>query len=329
MPHDKFQALQVVRGAGAQVELVELTYDDLPPGQVLVKVDWSSINYADAASVCGTSNIEAGRKIIPGSDLAGTVAATTCADFAEGDEVLASGIDIGGQSGGAYAGYCRLPPDAVFKKPAGLDARAAMAFGGAGVAAMIAIEAIAALQLDAGAHVLQTSITGGLASVAAALLTKQTYHRHIVAGGKHADYARSFEPHKFILRDSFIGEDAPPPVDTPKWDAVIDTACGALLGRALSQLKPHGLIVCCGATAGASFTATAMPFILRGATVKGAGSYNLARGRKEQLFDQLAANADVLELIKTEEVGLAQIQEAAREVIAGKSLGRVLVKLDG
>ncbi len=121
-----------------------------------------------------------------------------------------------------------------------------MVFGGAGIAAMIAIEAIAALQLSAEANVLQTSITGGMSSVAAALLTKQPYQRHIVAGGKHADYARSFEPHKFILRESFIGEDAPPPVDTPKWDAVIDTACGALLGRALSQLAPHGLVLCCG-----------------------------------------------------------------------------------
>ena len=327
-----FKALQASEGQdGAFVQrVVERDVADLPAGDVLVRVRYSSLNFKDALSASGNRGVTRQFPHTPGIDAAGTVVESAVGEFAVGDEVIVTGYDLGMNTAGGFGQYIRVPAPWLIKRPQGLSLREAMVLGTAGLTAALCVDKLESAGLDPQAGpVLVTGASGGVGSVAVALLSSLGYTVAAATGkAEQAGYLRSLGATQIVTREA-LQEGLEKPMLKERWAGAVDTVGGDILFNVVKSLRYGGSVACCGLTAGVAFKANVMPFILRGVNLLGVDSVELPLVVKASMWDKLSlqwklANLDEL----SREISLDALPEAIAAILAGKQVGRLLVNLD-
>jgi alcohol dehydrogenase len=327
-----FKALRVSEeSAGVYSQrIVERQLDELPAGDVLIRVQYSSLNFKDALSASGNRGVTKRYPHTPGIDAAGVVTESAVGEFAPGDEVLVTGYDLGMNTPGGFGQYIRVPAAWVIKRPKGLSLRETMLLGTAGLTAGLCIDKLeqAGLTTDAG-PVLVTGATGGVGSIAVALLARLGYSVAASTGkAEQGEFLRQLGAQQIVTR-SELQEGADKPMLKEHWAAAVDTVGGDILFNVVKSLRYGGSVACCGLTAGTGFKGSVLPFILRGVNLLGVDSVELPLVVKASMWDKLSVqwrlgNLDSL----VHEIGLEQLPDAIGRILAGKLVGRVLVRLD-
>lgn len=324
-----YQALWVTETPQFQQSVVERSMDDLPEGEVLIRVRYSSLNYKDALSATGNRGVTRTFPHTPGIDAAGVVEHSSVTEFAAGDEVIVTGYDLGMNTYGGMAQYIRVPAAWVIKRPAGLSLRESMILGTAGLTAALCVDKLlrAGLTADAGS-VLVTGATGGVGSIAIVLLKQLGFHVTAVTGkAEQAEFLRQLGAQTVIGREELTaGTDKA--LLKPQWAGVVDTVGGDILFNAVKALQYGGSAACCGLTAGIDFKASVLPFILRGVNLLGVDSVELPLVNKASMWDKLSLQwkLDLENLVK--EISLKDVPNAIATMLATQQTGRTLVRID-
>ncbi|WP_444815132.1 YhdH/YhfP family quinone oxidoreductase [Stutzerimonas frequens] len=327
-----FKALQVSESEGGRFEtkIVERATDDLPAGEVLIRVRYSSLNFKDALSASGNRGVTRSYPHTPGIDAAGVVASSSVAEFAEGDEVIVTGYDLGMNTAGGFGQYIRVPAAWVIKRPQGLSLRDAMILGTAGLTAALCVDKLEQAGLEPGdAPVLVTGATGGVGSIAVALLASLGYKVAAVTGkADQADFLTRLGATQIVERAA-LQAGVEKALLKEQWNGAVDTVGGDILFNVVKSLQRGASVACCGLTAGTHFQASVLPFILRGVNLLGVDSVEIPLVVKASMWDKLSlqwklANLDEL----AHEINLEQLPEAIELILAGGQVGRVLVRLD-
>lgn len=326
----QFKALLVSENEGAfSAQVTERDTADLPVGDVLIRVQFSSLNYKDALSASGNRGVTRSYPHTPGIDAAGVVAESRVPEFAVGDEVIVTGYDLGMNTAGGFGQYIRVPSAWVIKRPAGLSLREAMLLGTAGLTAGLCVDKLeqAGLTPEAG-PVLVTGATGGVGSVAVALLARLGYSVAAATGKvEQGEFLRQLGAQQIVPR-SELQEGIDKPLLKERWAGAVDTVGGDILFNVVKSLRYGASVACCGLTAGVGFKANVMPFILRGANLLGVDSVELPLVVKASMWDKLSVQWKLGNLESlAEEIGLEQLPKAIEQILAGKMVGRVLVNL--
>jgi acrylyl-CoA reductase (NADPH) len=318
--------------AGFRAEVTELDEGRLPvvdAGSVLVRPEWSTLNYKDALALTNRSPVVRLWPMVPGIDGAGTVLASDHASWAPGDRFVLNGWGVGETHWGCLAQRARLRGDWLVPLPAAFTPRQAMAIGTAGYTAMLCVMALERHGLQpADGEVLVTGATGGVGSVAVALLSRLGY-RVTAATGKaqEADYLRALGAAGVIDRAELAAPGRP--LQKERWAAVVDAVGSHTLANACAQVRYGGAVAACGLAQGADLPATVMPFILRGVALLGVDSVMAPKALRVQAWDRLARDLDPALLERmVEEIGLPQVLEGAQRLMAGQVRGRLLVRID-
>ena len=326
----KFNALQARKNAAGDFEqvIVQREIDELPAGELLIRVQYSSLNYKDALSASGNRGVTKNFPHTPGIDAAGVVESSSVAEFSAGDEVIVTGYDLGMNTSGGLAQYIRIPASWALKRPQGLSLRDAMVLGTAGLTAALCVDKLeqSGLTPDAGT-VLVTGATGGVGSVAVALLTTLGYHVAAATGkAEQADYLMALGAQQIVLRAELM-EGTDKPMLKEQWAGAVDCVGGDILFNVVKSLRYGASAACCGLTAGVDFKGSVLPFILRGVNLLGVDSVELPLVVKASMWDKLSLQWKVnLDALVTQ-VSLEQVPEIVAQMLAGKQVGRVLVDL--
>ena len=326
-----FRALRVERTeAGFSRAVVERDEAELPEGELLIDVAFSSLNYKDALSATGNPGVTRHFPHTPGIDAAGTVLASASDAFAPGDEVIVIGFDLGMNTAGGFGQRIRVPAGWAAKRPAGLSLRESMILGTAGFTAAECVdklERFGALAPEQGA-VLVTGATGGVGSVAVLLLAKLGY-RVVAATGKaeRADWLRGLGAAEVLPRES-LREGSAKPLLAERYAGVVDTVGGEILFNAVKSLRYGGSAALCGLVDSPAIPATVLPFILRHVNLLGVDSVQLPLPEKQRIWDRLAGEWK-LEGLETlvEPLTLDALSGAIDRILEGRMVGRGLVDL--
>jgi len=334
-PPETFRALLAEQdGADVHRSLRELSPDDLPEGDVTVRVGWSSVNYKDALAVSPKGRVAKGYPLVPGIDLAGEVIASDGGGVEPGQSVLVHGHDLGVGHHGGYAEVARVPADWVVPLPDGMSAREAMALGTAGFTAALSVVRLEQNGLspdDASAPVLVLGATGGVGSIAVAILAARGYEVHAATGkADEADFLRSLGASDVLSREETSGE-SDRPMERQRWAGVVDPVGGAATAYALRTTRYGGSVALSGLTGGTSLETTVFPFILRGVSLLGVDSVEAPGDVRRGVWERLATDLrpQGLEDHITREIGLDELDPFLDEVLAGKARGRTVVRIGG
>lgn len=314
--------------AGFSAAVTDTDEAQLPAGDVLVQVDYSSLNYKDGLAITNKGPVVRSWPMVAGIDGAGTVLESTHAGWKPGDRFVHNGWGLGETRWGLMAERARLQGDWLVRLPAAFRTRQAMAIGTAGYTAMLSVLALEAhgIKPDAG-EVLVTGATGGVGSVAVALLGKLGY-TVVAATGKAGEEAYLKQLGAGSVIDRAELSTPGKPLQKERWAAVVDAVGSHTLANACAQTRYGGVVTACGLAQGADFPATVMPFILRGVTLAGIDSVMAPLARRQQAWDRLATDLDAAKLESmVEEVPLARAAEKAADLISGKVRGRIVVKI--
>jgi len=324
-----FQSLQLNKSdAGFSAAIMDIDEAQLPAGDVLVQVEYSTLNYKDGLAITNKSPVVRSWPMVAGIDGAGTVLESTHSDWKAGDRFVHNGWGLGETRWGLMAERARLQGDWLVKLPAAFTPRQAMAVGTAGYTAMLSVLALEqhGVKPDAG-EVLVTGATGGVGSVAVALLGKLGY-TVVAATGKASEeaYLKQLGASSIIDRAELSAPGKP--LQKERWAAVVDAVGSHTLANACAQTRYGGVVTACGLAQGPDFPATVMPFILRGVTLAGIDSVMAPLAKRQQAWERLARDLDPAKLeAMVEEVPLARAAEKAADLMAGKVRGRVVVKI--
>lgn len=326
-----FKALQTSENAQGEFEsrIVERQIDDLPAGEVLIRVRYSSLNYKDALSASGNRGVTRSFPHTPGIDAAGTVAQSSVGEFAEGDEVIVTGYDLGMNTAGGFGQYIRVPAAWVIKRPHGLSLREAMVLGTAGLTAALCVDKLEQAGLEPGeAPVLVTGATGGVGSIAVALLAKLGYKVAAVTGkADQAEFLTRLGATQIVER-SVLQAGVEKPMLKEQWAGAVDTVGGDILFNVVKSLQRGASVACCGLTAGTHFQANVLPFILRGVNLLGVDSVEIPLVAKASMWDKLSVQWKLTELdALTHEITLQELPEAISRMLAAQQVGRIVVRL--
>ena len=311
----------------AGVESVAL--DALSPGEVVIKVAYSSVNYKDALAGTGKGKILREPVLNGGIDVAGYVVQSSDAAFKEGDQVLCTGCGLSETRDGGYAEYARLDAKWTIPLPTGLTLRESMVLGTAGFTAALALyRMLQNAQTPELGPIVVTGATGGVGSLAIDILTRAGFEAHAISGKlEHFDDLISFGAKQCISRhDLHWGQR---PLETARWAGAIDNIGGDMLAGLTRVIQPFGNIASCGLAASPALATTVMPFILRGVSLLGISSVDTARKIRDEVWEHLASDWKPahLQRIATREVGLDGLHEIFEVMLAGSSFGRTVVKL--
>ena len=327
-----FRAFVVDKPAGGPFTrgLRELQTSDLPPGEVTVRVTWSSVNFKDGLAAREDGRVARSYPLVPGIDLAGEVAASDDPAFPVGTAVLANGYEIGTARHGGYADLARIPSGWVVPLPDGLDARDAMAIGTAGFTAAMSVAALEDHGLRPGAGpVLVTGASGGVGSTAIAILASRG-HEVWAATGKADEQTRlrALGASGFLSRDEVTAPGRP--LDSARWAGAVDTVGSATLPYVLRTLRIGAAVASSGNASGAELNTTVFPFILRGVSLLGMDSANMAIEPRRALWGRLAADLRPRGIDDgVTEVNLETLEPALDTIVAGQARGRWVVRVAG
>jgi putative YhdH/YhfP family quinone oxidoreductase len=328
---DKFKAYRIEQlDKGVRAQFVECALEELDPGEVVVRVAYSDINYKDALAATGKGRILLRPACIGGIDFSGTVISSGDGRFAKGDAVLATGFDIGVKHHGGYAEYARVPADWLVKIPQGMTLWEAMAFGTAGFTAGLAIVRMEANGLKpANGPVVVSGATGGVGSIAINALAGLGYQVTALTGkANEAEYLKRIGAAEVKLR-SDLDLSKIKPLDRAIWAGAVDNLGGEVLAWMASTMKVGGAIASIGLAASHSLNTTVMPFILRGVSLLGVDSVNCPMPLRQEVWRRLATDLRprmLKEMART--IAFGELPAAFGAFVAGQARGRVVVDLN-
>ncbi|MGL4611705.1 MAG: YhdH/YhfP family quinone oxidoreductase [Trueperaceae bacterium] len=321
-----FKAFRVEEKAGAYVrEVKDVPFDTLPNNAVTIRVTYSALNYKDALSASGNPGVTKVYPHTPGIDAAGVVTDSRDTRFNVGDEVLVTSYDLGMNTAGGFAQYIRVPAEWVVLLPEGLTLREAMMLGTAGLTAAMCIEALEKNSLTS--PVLVTGSSGGVGSVAVALLAKLGYDVIASTGsGESHDLLKKLGAKQIIERSEF-SQVTEKPMLKPLYGGAVDTVGGDTLVNVVKSLQPGSSVAACGLVGGANLNLTIYPFILRNVNLLGMDSQNYPMAKRAALWQKLATDWKVNLEPLTTEIGLEGLDTTITQILQGKTKGHVLVKI--
>ena len=326
---ETFRAL-VVDQADDRVtaDIRELRIDELPAGELLIRVHYSGVNYKDALACSQGGNVVKRYPFVPGIDLAGVVAHSESPDFRPGDEVFATGYELGVTHEGGYGGYARIPAAWALHAPRGLSLKETMMLGTAGLTAAMSVAALQdnGIGPDAGPIVV-TGASGGVGSLAVGMLAKLGYEVAASTGKPDmAELLRKLGASEVIDRAAALG-DSPRPLQKQLWAGAVDSVGGSTLASILSRLRYGGVAAASGLTGGTQLATTVLPFILRGVRLIGIDSVYAGMELRQRLWERMAAayRIDALDSLCSV-IPLCGVPDAVRTALAGGARGRVIVE---
>jgi putative YhdH/YhfP family quinone oxidoreductase len=328
MAPETFKALLVEQtSAGFTRRIANLSQDDLPAGDVLIRVHYSSLNYKDALSATGHPGVSKKFPHVPGVDAAGEVISSDVFSFQPGNSVIVLGFDLGMNTWGGFAEYIRVPAAWVMPLPQGMTRRESMMFGTAGFTAALSVDALVRQGVEPGSgEVLVTGATGGVGSLAVAILAKLGYSVVAVTGkpDQH-DYLRSLGAATIVPRDE-VDDRSDKPLLKGRWAGVVDTVGGNTLASVLKATRYGGCVTACGLVGGNDLITTVYPFILRGVSLVGIDSVNCPMSTRVRLWEKLAGEWKPPQLDAIASViSLEQVSAAIDRILAGQVTGRIVV----
>jgi acrylyl-CoA reductase (NADPH) len=323
-----FRALLATQVEGkTHVGFQETSVDQLPPGDVLVKVSYSSLNYKDGLCVTGKPGVMRSFPMVPGIDLAGTVVDSATPDFVAGDSVILTGGGLAETQWGGYAEYAKVRKDFLVNLPAGLSSKRAMAIGTAGFTAMQCVIALEKAGVTPGGkEVVVTGAGGGVGSVAVAVLAKLGYK--VVASTGRAethDYLKGLGAAEVIDRNVLSAE-SKRPLEAERFAGAIDTVGGTTLAGVLRSIAYRGAVAACGLAGGTNLPTTVLPFILRGVSLIGIDSVRAPQDERAKVWSRLATDLPLQVLDSMTEVKpLSDIVALGEQILSGQIRGRVVI----
>jgi acrylyl-CoA reductase (NADPH) len=302
---------------------------DLPKGDVLIKVHYSSLNYKDALSAVGNKGVTRRYPHTPGIDAAGTVEESQAPDFKPGDEVLVTGYDLGMNTAGGFGQYVRVPSAWIVPIPANLSLKTCMIYGTAGFTAGLSLDKL----MEAGVapedgEILVTGASGGVGSMAVALLAHCGYNVVAVSGKPQAVEMLTALGARKVLGREEVTDTTGRPLLIQRWAACVDTVGGDVLSYALRSTHSHGVVTCCGNVASAELNITVYPFILRGVTLIGIDSATTEMPLRRKIWNNFAGpwrlpNLDLF----SSTIELTELDAHIEKILAGGQVGRRVVHL--
>ncbi len=307
-----------------------ISLDDLPDGDVVVAVDYSTVNYKDGLCIGPGGGLVRNYPHVPGIDFAGTVETSNDPRYKAGDKVVLTGWRVGEVHWGGYAQKARVKADWLVPLPAGLTTRQAMAVGTAGFTAMLAVMALQDHGLTAGSGpVLVTGAAGGVGSVATAILANLGHEVAAVTGRPEtADYLTSLGATQIVARDE-INEVTKRPLEAETWAGCVDAVGGPMLARALGQMKYGASVAAVGLAGGANLPATVIPFLLRGVNLLGIDSVMQPYDNRLRAWERIATDLpmDKLEAM-IQPATLSDLPQLGADILQGQVKGRVVVDVN-
>jgi putative YhdH/YhfP family quinone oxidoreductase len=328
-----FKALRIGESSEGTIErkIVTRSIDDLPPGELVVKVQYSSLNYKDALSATGNKGITRKYPHTPGIDAAGIVVQSLAPDFTNGDEVVITGYDLGMNTDGGFGQYIRIPATWALHKPEGFTLFECMAIGTAGITAGLALYKMECLGMSPSrGYIIVTGATGGVGSLAVAILSKAGYAVLAISGKEDAwDYLRSLGAQCMEQR-TWVDDPSGKALLKPQWAGAIDTVGGNILSTLLKGCKPEGVVACTGLVASAQLSTTVYPFILNGVSLVGVGSAETPLYLKKKIWERLGTSWDIRDKLQiiSRETTLEELNDHyIPAILQGGIKGRVVVSL--
>ncbi|EDQ35610.1 putative quinone oxidoreductase, YhdH/YhfP family [Hoeflea phototrophica DFL-43] len=327
---NRFKGIQLTRDENKvmSVNVAELGLDDLMEGDVVVEVEWTTVNYKDGLAITGKGPVVRRWPMVPGIDCAGTVVSSENARFSPGDKVILNGFGVGETHTGAFAAYARLNGDWLIPMPNGMDGRSSMAIGTAGYTAMLSVMALErhGITPERG-PVVVTGANGGVGTVAIAVLGKLGYEVIASTGRtEEADFLKELGASDVIHRDELSGPAKP--LNKERWAGGIDAVGSHTLANVLSMTSYGGAVAACGLAQGMDLPSSVAPFILRGVSLLGIDSVMAPLALRQEAWARLVTDLDMakLEALSTE-IGFDGIIDAAHSIVDGKIRGRVVVDM--
>jgi acrylyl-CoA reductase (NADPH) len=322
-----YRALYLTNTPEFSAQVIEL--DDLPEGDVELRIDYSTLNYKDALALCNKSPIVRSWPMVAGIDAAGVVASSTHPSFQPGDAVVLNGWGLGETRWGGLAQRTRVPGDWLVKLPSQLSPRDAAAIGTAGYTAAMCVQALERHGLTpADGPVLVTGATGGVGSIAIALLARAGFEV-FAATGKTSDqaYLKNLGAAEVLDRAELAAPGKP--LQKERFAGVVDALGSQALVNACAQVKRNGAVAACGLAMGMDFPASVAPFILRGITLYGIDSVYASQMRRQAAWALLAERLSAPDLASiAHEIGLSETLPAAEKMLAGQMTGRFVVDVN-
>ncbi|MFD2706898.1 acrylyl-CoA reductase family protein [Salibacterium lacus] len=326
----QFEALIVDKAEDNTVtrDIQTLSFDDLPEGEVLVKVRYSSVNFKDGMAAMTDGNIVSDYPMVPGIDLSGVVEESRDDRFSKGDPVIVTSYELGVSHYGGFAEYARVPVDWVVPLPEQMTLEEAMIYGTAGFTAGLSVMRLQeeGVKPEDGT-VLVTGATGGVGSMAVTMLSNLGY-RVAASTGKSSehDFLKSLGASEILSRDD-VQPESIRPIDKQRWAGAVDPVGGETLSYVLSTLAYDGAVAVSGLTAGTKVPTTVFPFILRGVTLAGIDSVNCPMPRRLDVWERLASDLKVGEELKqiADHVSLHELPAVLDQILAGRVQGRKVV----
>lgn len=326
---DDFEAIVIEEVEGKpRSRLTRLSLSDLPDHDVLVKVDYSTLNYKDGLAVTGKARIARKLPMVAGVDLAGTVVESRAPEWKTGDRVVVNGWGLSETHWGGYSRYQRLRPEWLIRLPEPFTLEQAMAIGTAGYTAALCVKALEDWGLPKDREILVTGAAGGVGSVAVALLAARGYQVTASTGREEThDYLRELGASNILPREELQGEGRP--LQKERWGGAVDSVGSRILTNVLAQTCYGRAVAACGLAGGSDLPATVLPHILRSVTLIGVDSVMAPRAKREEAWRLLVESLSTAHLAKMTQVApLSQVPELAEEILAGKIRGRVVITLE-
>lgn len=314
---------------GYRSGIEQITLDALTAGDVLIDVHYSSVNYKDALAGTGKGKILRRFPLNGGIDCSGIVIQSECLQFKPGDSVLVTGSGLSETLDGGYSQKVRVPHQHVIALPSGLSLRDVMILGTAGFTAGLALlRMLENRQHPQLGPIAVNGATGGVGMLATGLFAKAGFEVHAVSGKpEHAAFLKSIGAAKVLPREAVLTDR---PMDSARFGGAVDSVGGAMLASMLAQTAPYGNVASCGLVSGIELHTTVMPFIIRGVSLLGIASAGTERDIRLKVWELLAQHGDTdsLNTLKVREIGIEGLPEQFDDMLAGRSFGRTVVKIN-
>jgi putative YhdH/YhfP family quinone oxidoreductase len=323
----KYKAYLVEENEGKHSgQVKEIEMPSLDDGNVIIKVHYSSLNYKDALASSGVKGVVKSYPFVPGIDVSGEIIETSNSEFSVGDNVVATGYKIGMSVFGGFGELVQLPSKWVLKLPAELNSFDSMCYGTAGITAAACVKKIVDANVSNELPVLVSGATGGVGSISVGILSKLGYQVHAISGKQDKiETLKSMGASEIILRDEFTNEPVKA-LDKAIYSGAVDTVGGEILAKIISMVANQGVVSCCGNVAGAMFTSSVFPFILRGVQLSGIDSAESSLVLKKELWNLLSNewSLNLTDHIKT--IQIDGIGDEVKKILNGNQVGRVVIK---
>ena len=323
----KYKAYLVEENEGKHSgQVKEIEMPSLDDGNVIIKVHYSSLNYKDALASSGVKGVVKSYPFVPGIDVAGEIIETSNSEFSVGDNVVATGYKIGMSVFGGFGELVQLPSKWVLKLPAELNSFDSMCYGTAGITAAACVKKIVDANVSNELPVLVSGATGGVGSISVGILSKLGYQVHAISGKQDKiETLKSRGASEIILRDEFTNEPVKA-LDKAIYGGAVDTVGGEILAKIISMVANQGVVSCCGNVAGAMFTSSVFPFILRGVQLSGIDSAESSLVLKKELWSLLSNEWSLNLTDHTKTIQIDGIGDEVKKILNGNQVGRVVIK---